>query len=268
MDRGLSSAEDSAEPEAEVTAEVTAETPKPPTPASAEDVEEQRADAIVDLARAYLQHRPRTLGSGYELVIITTQEQLERGPDGVGGFLPDGTPMPLHVARMLAADGARVDVVMGEDGELLDIGRRTRAIPPAIGRALWLRDGGCRVPGCGRRRHLHAHHIEGWADGGPTKLSNLVLVCSGHHRMLHEGRLAAEVRDQKILFIDQRGRAMPGVPPSAATGHDLEELEFFLQEAELHIDASTSLSRWDGTKVPIAEMLQWIFIAEQTGALQ
>jgi hypothetical protein len=178
-------------------------------------------------------------------------------------------PSVPMLAGVLLVEGRWCPLPRGcEDGELLDIGRRTRAIPPAIGRALWLRDGGCRVPGCGRRHYLHAHHIEGWADGGATKLSNLVLVCSGHHRMLHEGRLAAEVSDRNILFIDQKGRAMPGVPPSAATGHDLEELEFFLHEAELHIDASTSLSRWDGTKVPIAEMLQWIFIAEQTGALQ
>jgi hypothetical protein len=129
------------------------------------ELEEQRADAIVDLARAYLQEHPRTLGSGYEMVIITTPEHLERGPDGVGGHLPDGTPVPLHLARMLACDGARVDVVLGRDGEILDVGRRTRAIPSAIGRALWLRDGGCRVPGCGRTRHMHAHHIEPWAEG-------------------------------------------------------------------------------------------------------
>src|SRR5690606_12150985 len=64
------------------------------------ELEEQRANAIVDLAEAYLQHRPRTLGSGYEMVVITTPEHLQRGPDGVGGYLPDGTPVPLHVARM------------------------------------------------------------------------------------------------------------------------------------------------------------------------
>jgi hypothetical protein len=166
------------------------------------ELEEQRANAVVDLARAYLQEHPRTLGSGYEMVIITTPGHLQQGPDGVGGYLPDGTPVPLHLARMLACDGARVDVALGRDGELLDVGRRTRAIPPAIGRALWLRDGGCRVPGCGRTRHMHAHHIQPWADGGPTRLSNLVLVCSGHHRMIHEGRLESRISEGKIVFVD------------------------------------------------------------------
>jgi hypothetical protein len=190
---------------------------RPESANDAEELEERRADAIVDVARAYLQHQPRTLGSGYEVVVISTKAQLEQGPDdGVGGYLPDGTPVPLQVARMLALDGARVDVVMGDDGELLDVGRRTRSIPSAIGRALWLRDGGCRVPGCGRRRHMHAHHVQGWAEGGPTRLSNLVLVCSSHHRMLHERELSAEIRDEKLVFLDQRGRSIPATPPRAA----------------------------------------------------
>jgi hypothetical protein len=109
--------------------------------------EERRADAMVDVARAYLRYRPRTLGSGYELVIHTSKEQLEQGPGGVGGHLRDGTPIPLHIARMLACDSSRIDVVTGKDGELLDVGRSTRTIPSAVARALWIRDGGCRVPG-------------------------------------------------------------------------------------------------------------------------
>jgi hypothetical protein len=228
-----------------------------------ESVEERRADAVVDVARAYLQHRPPTLGSGYELVVITTPEQLKKGSGGVGGFLPDGTPVPLHVARMLAGDGSRVDVVLGKDGELLDVGRRTRSIPSAIARGLWLRDAGCRVPGCGRKRHLHAHHIHGWAEGGPTRLSNLVLVCSGHHRMIHEGKLSSAIQEGRIVFADQKGRDMPGVPSSAASGHDLEELELFLRDAELHLDPSINQSKWDGTHVEVSEMLDWMLLAEQ-----
>ncbi|MFO7566197.1 MAG: DUF222 domain-containing protein [Enhygromyxa sp.] len=226
------------------------------------EIEEQRADAVVDLAQAYLQHRPRTLGSGYEMVVITTPEHLQRGPDGVGGYLPDGTPVPLHVARMLACDGARVDVTLGRDGELLDVGRRTRAIPSAIGRALWLRDGGCRVPGCGRTRHLHAHHIKSWAEGGPTRLSNLVLVCSGHHRMIHEGRLESRICEGKITFVNARGRAMPAVAASGATGYELEELERFLRDADLYIDSSTAPT-WDGSQSGIAEALDWMLLAER-----
>lgn len=240
------------------------------SPAVANDgpeLEELRADAIVDVARGYLQHQPRTLGSAYEVVVITTQEQLEQGSEGsngVGGFLPDGTPVPTRVAAMLACDGARVDAVMSASGELLDVGRRTRAIPAAIARALWLRDGGCRAPGCGRRRHMHAHHIEAWAAGGATKLANLVMVCSAHHRMIHEGQLSAVVRDGAVVFSNHTGLVIPSSGPSVATGRELEELEAYLLDVGLRVDAETQRV-WDGTRVRVAEMIDWMLISQTGG---
>ena len=71
-------------------------------------------------------------------------------------------------------------------------GRKTRTIPPAIRRALNSRDGGCRFPGCTHQRYVDAHHIEHWADGGETKLSNLVTLCRLHHRLVHEGEILIE----------------------------------------------------------------------------
>jgi hypothetical protein len=78
---------------------------------------------------------------------MTTPEQLEHAPNGVGGYLRDGTPIPQHIARMLACESSRVDVEIGKSGEVLNVGRARRTIPSAIGRALGVRDGGCRVPG-------------------------------------------------------------------------------------------------------------------------
>jgi hypothetical protein len=105
--------------------------------------------------------------------------------------LRDGTPVPLHVARMLACDCARVEVTSDESGALLDVGRSRRTIPSAVMRALWIRDGGCRVPGCTRKHHLHAHHVEHWAEGGATKLANLALLCPSHPALVHERALIA-----------------------------------------------------------------------------
>ena len=215
--------------------------------ASAEDFGGRQADALVDMAQGYLQARPRTLGSAYELVVVTTPEQLEGSQDGIGGFLRDGTPLPLRVAQTLAAGGARVDVTAGEEGEVLDVGRRTRSIPSAISRALWLRDSGCRVPGCNRKRHVHAHHIQPWAEGGPTKLSNLVLICSTHHRLIHEGRLQVEGADQdsaRFTFLDELGRALPRVPVMAAYERD---------DFADWVTAKVSEPRWDGSRLRLGE---------------
>jgi hypothetical protein len=232
-------------------------------PSTEPTCEQRRADAIVDLARAYLEQRPRTRGSGYELVLLSSQQQLEDGPGGVGGFLSDGTPVPLAVARMLACDSGCVDVTVDERGELLDIGRRSRSIPAAIGRALWLRDGGCRVPGCGRRRHLHGHHLRGWAEGGATKLDNLVLLCSGHHRMIHEGELTLTREPSGALrFQNASGLSLTGAPARPISGEELDELERFFEDADLHLDPSTNMPRWDGRPLDLADSVSWLLMAD------
>jgi len=69
--------------------------------------------------------------------------------------------------------------------EILNVGRRTRSISPALRRALEVRDGGCRFPGCGSR-YCDAHHVRHWADGGETSLTNCLLLCRYHHRLVHE----------------------------------------------------------------------------------
>jgi hypothetical protein len=256
---GCPPAEDSAKDSVAEASEASAEAPA----RDEREPEQRHADAIVDVARAYLQHRPRTLGSGYELVLVTTKDQLEQEPGtpgAPGGFLRDGTPISVGVARMLACCGSKVSVTVGEHGEVLDVGRRTRVIPSAIGRALWLRDHGCRVPGCERRWHLHAHHLHEWADGGPTKLSNLVLVCPAHHRMLHEGVLDVELRDGQPRFIQATTKQeLRTVPASMATGAELDELDGWLE-----LGPQVNAPRWDGTPMRLAEAIDWMLLAQSS----
>ena len=98
-------------------------------------------------------------------------------------------------------------VVMREDatGATLDVGRKTRTVPPAIRRALEARDTGCRFPGCTARR-CDAHHVVHWAEGGPTRLDNLVLLCRRHHRLLHEGGYSIRPEATPHVHIRQRRR--------------------------------------------------------------
>jgi hypothetical protein len=76
----------------------------------------------------------------------------------------------------------------GAPSQPLDVGRASRVITPAQRSALAVRDGGCVFPDCPRPPSwCEGHHLWHWADGGPTDLANLALVCRAHHRAVHEG---------------------------------------------------------------------------------
>ncbi|MFV8751086.1 DUF222 domain-containing protein [Nannocystaceae bacterium ST9] len=226
----------------------------PQSPAG--DYGSDQADALVAVARGYLERKPTTRGTGCELIMMTTPEQLAHGPEGIGGFLRDGTPLPLHVARMLACDAARIDVSVGDSGEILDVGRSRRTIPTAIGRALTLRDGGCRVPGCGRSRHLQAHHVEAWAEGGETSISNLVLLCPGHHCLVHEGKLHVEIRAGQLEFINAHGLTLAPTPHHCI---DPEVVTAWLDAAE---SSSEPPIAWDGSRLDLHEVIGWMMLSE------
>ena len=108
---------------------------------------------------------------------------------------------------------------------MLDVGRKTRTIPPALRRALEARDRGCRFPGCGLR-FTDAHHVRHWADGGPTRLENLVLLCRRHHRAVHEEGFRVELAaGDRANFYDKRGLPIPEMAPPANPGeHPVEAL--------------------------------------------
>ena len=116
----------------------------------------------------------------------------------------------VHTRHRPSATGA------GAAG-VLDIGRRTRTIPAAIRRALWVRDRGCRFPGCPHTRFLHGHHIRHWLHGGSTSLDNLVLLCPRHHRMVHEDGFAITVAaDGALVFRSPRA---PAAGPQSLPRH-------------------------------------------------
>jgi hypothetical protein len=118
----------------------------------------------------------------------------------------------IETARRLACDASLVRL-LERDGQPLRIGRKTRAVPPALRRALNARDRGCRFPGCGSRRFLDAHHIEHWVDGGATDLDNLLQLCGHHHRLLHEGGYRiTRGPGGRLRFHRRDGRPIPECP--------------------------------------------------------
>ncbi len=166
-----------------------------PTDVSAETSGERptlsarRADALAVIAESFLEHGAEALNGGdrHQIVVHVDATTLREGTAG-RCELEDGPSLPAESARRLACDASVVTILEEENGTPLDIGRKTRSIPPAIRRALNARDRGCRFPGCPNTRYVDGHHIQHWAHGGATKLSNLVSLCRFHHRSVHEGQ--------------------------------------------------------------------------------
>ena len=133
------------------------------------------------------------------------------------------------------------------DGRVVEVGARTRTIPPALRRALHARDRGCRFPGCGVR-FGQGHHIRHWAHGGPTTLSNLALLCRRHHRAVHEeGYQIARLPDGALQFRRPDGRPLPEVPPSAKVpGDPVKALRASHDAQGLRVDARTGCPSWLG----------------------
>ena len=103
------------------------------------------------------------------------------------GLTDTGTELSPSDLRRIACDATIIPAVMGTRSEVLDVGRTSRTIPPAIRRALIVRDGGCVWPGCGVAPiGCVGHHLVHWADLGPTSLANLALLCRTHHKFLHQ----------------------------------------------------------------------------------
>jgi hypothetical protein len=133
-------------------------------------------------------------------------------PKAVGrALLGDLGTISAAEARIHACDCKLIPAVLGSKSELLDLGRQHRLISTPLRRALYLRDRGCAFPGCHRPpRHCQGHHIRHWADGGPTELGNLVLMCAHHHRLLHRSgwqvRIAADGLPEFLppVFLDKR----------------------------------------------------------------
>ena len=161
--------------------------------------------------------------------------------------LEDGDHVSAETSRRLACDASRVVMRHTANGHVVEIGARTRTIPPALRRALHHRDRGCRFPGCGVR-FAQAHHIRHWAQGGPTTLSNLALLCRRHHGSVHEDGFQVErLADGELQFRRPNGRVLPNAPALPAV-HDSEEV-LRAQNAGVHLDADTLRPGWSGERV-------------------
>ncbi|HZD53118.1 MAG TPA: DUF222 domain-containing protein, partial [Woeseiaceae bacterium] len=234
----------------------------------------RRADAMVRLAESYLA-KEATGSSGadrYQVVVHVSAETLHSDPQpgrvsaetpttragesrvsaethnpfqADFPYLEDGPHVSAETARRLSCDASIIRVVDDDNGEPLNIGRKSRLIPPALRRALRMRDDGCRFPGCNHKYYLDGHHIRHWADGGETSLANLANLCRFHHRLIHEHGFGCErTADGRIRFTNPLGQEigrtadLPGIP------EDGDPREWLRKElGELDIDERTIVAK-------------------------
>jgi len=149
---------------------------------------QRRADSLVDIHRFWLDHNTEVRTSGGEKPHITVTVdyrqltgELERLPE-IGGVA-----VTLETVRRLTCDAAIIPMVLGSDSEPLDIGRKTRTIPPAIRRAIEQLYDGCAWTGCDAPLSwCDIHHKKHWADGGVTSVDNGIPYCRKHHVVVHQ----------------------------------------------------------------------------------
>jgi len=223
-------------------------------PAETPSMAQEQADALALLAETALHHGldPGAPGERYQ-VVVHVDEPVLANPDAPGqSVLESGTHVSAETSRRLACDATRVIMRHDDDGRVVEVGARTRTIPPAIRRALHHRDGGCRFPGCGVR-FGQGHHIRHWAHGGPTTLSNLAILCRRHHRAVHEdGYQVERLCDGELRFRRPDGRLLPDVPPvPPVPGDPIQALRMQNEAAGVQVDARTTCPGWLGERLNV-----------------
>jgi uncharacterized protein DUF222/HNH endonuclease len=223
-------------------------------PEETPSMEQQQADALALVAELALHHSldPCAPGERYQVVVHVDAAVLADAEAPGQSVLDGGTHVPAGTSQRLACDATRVVMRHDGDGRIVEVGARTRTIPPAIRRALHHRDRGCRFPGCGLP-FGQGHHIRHWAHGGPTTLSNLAMLCRRHHRAVHEeGYQVERQADGTLSFRTPSGWLLPDVPPSPAV--PLDPVQAIRQRNAvngLHLPARTAYPDWQGERLDV-----------------
>lgn len=207
---------------------------------------QRRADALGLLAETALSSTLDAGSAADRYQVVVHVDASAGAGEGVAAGALELEHGPVYVSaetsRRLACDAAVVVMRHDDEARVLDVGRRTRTIPPSIRRALVARDATCQFPGCTARR-CDAHHVAHWADGGATRLDNLLRLCRRHHRAVHEGGVQVlAMSDGAWAFHLPDGTRIPRAPAAAVPAAWDEDLA----TADM-----ASMPVWDGTRFDV-----------------
>jgi Domain of unknown function (DUF222)/HNH endonuclease len=181
----------------------------------------RRADALVALAETARERGSANLsGPVNERCEVVVHVHAESATAEIEG----GPALPTSTAQRLACQARVSALITDRRGNPLYLGRRRRLVSRRLLRALRARDHGqCRFPGCTSQR-VDAHHIVPWLAGGPTDISNLVLVCRFHHTLIHDHGYQVRGINGDLEFLRSNGAPIPEVaPPTTGTIEHLVE---------------------------------------------
>ena len=239
------------EEQKKVPKDVSAETQIKPDQAMSDPVAARRADALERVAEGFLADAKddHSGGDRYLVNIHTEIETLKADGEGAESEIEEHGSVSAETSRRVACDCSIVHWHEDQKGEPLNIGRKSRSIPPAIRRALKRRDNGCRFPGCTCTRFVDAHHIHHWVDGGETSMDNLVLLCRNHHRLVHEGGFGVHTGPNRAInFTLPNGKVIPRGPETRFRGNVLV-LKAWNKSRGLNITPETLIPAWYGDRM-------------------
>jgi hypothetical protein len=168
----------------------------------------RKADALVTLCSSRIGADP---DADRATVVVHMRESASVEAMPAGADIEGGPVIAQETAERLRCESRTQTVVEDASGEPLALGRMSRFPSAAMLRQLRYRDVGCTFPGCGSVRFVKAHHIVWWRHGGRTDLGNLVLVCTFHHKLLHERGWTVARRDGAVRWFQPDGaRFVPG----------------------------------------------------------
>ena len=186
-----------------------------PVPDDPRRAEQRRADALVELCRRQLDSGalPQTGRQKPHLSITVSAAALAGLPGTEGGDLNWAGTVSAATVQRLACDASLSVIALDHRSLPLDVGRATRSIPTGLSRALRVRDGGCRFPGCDRPIDwTQGHHLRPWTAEGETNLANVSLLCGFHHRLTHEGGWC---------LVREEDGSLQAIPPQAGRRHPM-----------------------------------------------
>lgn len=224
-----------------------------------------RADALVEIAEQVLRGDSPSR-SPTEVVVSVPLEALQAPDAAVAdpsllASTADGTGLSMHAIRRLACDCGVVPLIEDAKGNPLRVGRKLRVIAGALKRALFNRDTTCRFPGCRARAFLEGHHMQHWLDGGETVISNMLALCSFHHRFVHEYGFTLELdptTSTVTAYDTANHRSISTLPPAPDTMRpDLGWSNIHARNDRFAITAETQ-SCWDNTPVDYPEAVDWL----------